>query len=187
MFIQLQIIVEIVLSFFLFLGIIYSFYLSRLLSNLKRDRELLPSIVSKLETSLKNADDAVEKLRIAGEVSGRPLTRVLEQAKSTQTELKALADHADAMADKLQKLALQLPKHEKYLEELVEKAETIALTHPIPHHHTTQNSASQEEPPLTQSANPLQKDKIIRHNTNTPRSGEQQKRLEDTFLARPLQ
>ncbi|WP_051577429.1 hypothetical protein [Komagataeibacter kakiaceti] len=46
---QIQMIIEVVLSFFLLLGIIYSFYLGRVLSNLRRDRTSLLELVAKLE------------------------------------------------------------------------------------------------------------------------------------------
>ncbi|WP_246285286.1 DUF6468 domain-containing protein [Nguyenibacter vanlangensis] len=124
---QIQVIIEIVLSFFLLLGIIYSFYLSRILSNLKRDRASLLGLVEKLASSVKSAEDGVEKLRIAGEVSGRPLSRMIEQAKMMGTELDTMVDKADATADRLEALATRIPSREKQLEALIEKAEEIRL------------------------------------------------------------
>lgn len=110
---QIQMIIEVVLSIFLFLGIVYSFYLGRVLSNLKRDRESLLGLVEKLESSVKSADQGVEKLRIAGEVSGRPLSRMVEQAKLAGVELDSVVNKADAAADRLEALVTQLPVQEK--------------------------------------------------------------------------
>lgn len=124
---QIQLIIEIVLSFFLLMGIIYSFYLGRVLSNLKRDRESLLGLVEKLENSVKSAEEGVDKLRVAGEVSGRPLSRMLEQAKVTEAELDSLSGRADAVADRLQALVTQIPPQEKRLEELIERAKAVPL------------------------------------------------------------
>ncbi|GBQ34637.1 hypothetical protein HLH34_05630 [Gluconacetobacter azotocaptans] len=122
---QIQMIIEVMLSFFLLLGIIYSFYLGRVLSNLKRDRSSLLAFVEKLESSVQSAEDSVEKLRIAGEVSGRPLSRMIEEAKMAMTELDGLAGKADASADRLQALVTQAITRESQLKNLIEKAENV--------------------------------------------------------------
>ncbi|ACI53206.1 conserved hypothetical protein [Gluconacetobacter diazotrophicus PA1 5] len=124
---QIQMIIEIILSFFLLLGIIYSLYFSRVLSNLKRDRESLLGLVEKLQSSVKSAEEGVEKLRIAGEVSGRPLSRMIEQAKMASTELDTMVSKADSMADRLQGLATKIPSQERRLEDLLEKTEETRL------------------------------------------------------------
>ncbi|MFT8655655.1 MAG: DUF6468 domain-containing protein [Acetobacter papayae] len=124
---QIQMIIEVVLSIFLFLGIIYSFYLGRVLSNLKRDRESLLGLVEKLESSVKSADQGVEKLRIAGEVSGRPLSRMVEQARLAGVELDSVVNKADAAADRLEALVTQLPLQEKKLENLIKKVADLRL------------------------------------------------------------
>ncbi|MFT8643031.1 MULTISPECIES: DUF6468 domain-containing protein [Gluconacetobacter] len=124
---QIQLIIEIVLSFFLLLGIIYSFYLSRVLSNLKHDRESLMGLVEKLEASVKSAEEGVEKLRIAGEVSGRPLSRMIELAKVTGTELDTMVEKADATAGRLEMATIKASPHERKLEQLLEKASEIEL------------------------------------------------------------
>ena len=124
---QIQMIIEVVLSFFLFLGIIYSFYLGRVLSNLRRDRTSLLELVQKLESSVRSAEDGVEKLRVAGEVSGRPLSKMIEQAKITGTELNSMADQADTTADRLQVLITQIISQEKQLKTLIEQAEEVRL------------------------------------------------------------
>ncbi|GBQ80005.1 hypothetical protein AA13595_0190 [Gluconacetobacter johannae DSM 13595] len=122
---QIQMIIEVMLSFFLLLGIIYSFYLGRVLSNLKRDRSSLLAFVEKLENSVQRAEESVEKLRIAGEVSGRPLSRMIEEAKMAMTELDGLAGKADASADRLQALVTQVITQESQLKNLIEQAESV--------------------------------------------------------------
>ncbi|MFT9015074.1 MAG: DUF6468 domain-containing protein [Acetobacter sp.] len=125
---QIQMIIEIVLSFFLLLGIIYSFYLGRILSNLKRDRASLLALVEKLESSVKSAEEGVEKLRVAGEVSGRPLSRMIEQAKMAGVELDSVVSKADATADRIEALVTQLPSQEKRLGNLIDRASAIRIT-----------------------------------------------------------
>lgn len=120
---QVQLIIEIILSFFLFLGIIYSFYLSRVLSHLKRDRASLLSLVEKLQDSVTSAEDGVEKLRVAGEVSGRPLSRMIEQAKASGSELDSMASKADSVADRLQEVLTRVPSQEKRLQRLLLEVE----------------------------------------------------------------
>ncbi|MFT9294221.1 MAG: DUF6468 domain-containing protein [Acetobacter orientalis] len=120
---QVQLIIEIILSFFLFLGIIYSFYLSRVLSHLKRDRASLLSLVEKLQSSVTSAEEGVEKLRVAGEVSGRPLSRMIEQAKASGSELDSMASKADSVADRLQEVLTRVPNQERRLERLLLEVE----------------------------------------------------------------
>lgn len=124
MFTQIQMIIEITLSVFLFLGIIYSFYLGRVLGNLKRDRTSLLELVDKLENSVNQAEEGVDKLRVAGEVSGRPLSRMIEQAKVTGSELDDMATKADSVADRLDSVLTQVPSQERRMESLIEQAET---------------------------------------------------------------
>jgi Domain of unknown function (DUF6468) len=120
---QIQMVIEIILSFFLLLGIIYSLYFSRVLSNLKRDRASLLGLVEKLESSVKRAEEGVDKLRIAGEVSGRPLSRAIEQAKLAGADLDTMTSKAEVMADRLQALATRIPVQERQFETLIEKIE----------------------------------------------------------------
>lgn len=141
---QIQLIIEIVLSFFLLLGIIYSFYLSRILSNLKRDRESLMGLVEKLEASVKSAEEGVEKLRVAGEVSGRPLSRMIELARVTGTELDTMVDKADTMADRLEMATIKATPHERRLERLLEMAAEVELDrHPATRNAPAPDSAEQ--------------------------------------------
>lgn len=128
MFTQIQMIIEIILSVFLFLGIIYSFYLGRVLGNLKRDRASLLELVEKLESSVNQAEEGVDKLRVAGEVSGRPLSRMIEQAKITGTELDDMASKADSVADRLDAALTEVPSQERRMQTLIQQAETARLS-----------------------------------------------------------
>ncbi|MBB2203591.1 DUF6468 domain-containing protein [Gluconacetobacter takamatsuzukensis] len=147
---QIQVIIEIVLSLFLLMGIVYSFYLSRILSNLKHDRASLIGLVDKLEASVKSAEEGVEKLRIAGEVSGRPLSRIIELARITGTELDTVVDKADAMAHRLESLTMKALPHERKLQRLLEEAEEVGI-------EATPHTASPELPaePTTMETPPI--------------------------------
>ncbi|MFS3136039.1 DUF6468 domain-containing protein [Gluconacetobacter sacchari] len=146
---QIQLIIEIVLSFFLLLGIIYSFYLSRILSSLRRDRESLMALVEKLEASVKSAEDGVEKLRVAGEVSGRPLSRMIELARVTGTELDSMVTKADATADRLETATIKASPHERKLERLLEKAAEVTPDHTL---HVRNDLAPHSMRPETETA-----------------------------------
>ncbi|WP_338332040.1 DUF6468 domain-containing protein [Acetobacter sp. LMG 32666] len=154
MFTQIQMIIEITLSVFLFLGIIYSFYLGRVLGNLKRDRSSLLDLVNKLESSVNQAEEGVDKLRVAGEVSGRPLSRMIEQAKVTGTELDDMATKADSVADRLDAALTQVPSQERRMESLIEQAETarLAIEETLEKLQQASQSAQQTAQELVQSA-----------------------------------
>ena len=201
---QIQLIIEIVLSFFLLMGIIYSFYLGRVLSNLKRDRESLLGLVEKLENSVKSAEEGVDKLRVAGEVSGRPLSRMLEQAKVTEVELDSLSGRADAVADRLQALVTQIPPQEKRLEELIERAKAVPLMVETQLATVLQPDAAKAEQAAQSEARDArqggggqsqgrQQDgaggtgrRAKGRNGVNVRSGGAQQPFENTFLARPI-
>lgn len=124
---QIQIFIEIALSALLLLGIAFNFHISRTLSSLKNDRANLLRLIEKLETSIKNAHDGVEKLRVAGQVSGRPLTRTIEQAKIVSSELDTLVDRADSKAEKLTDLTTKASSRELALGKLLDDAADLKL------------------------------------------------------------
>ncbi|WP_438383702.1 DUF6468 domain-containing protein [Asaia sp. BMEF1] len=124
---QIQIFIEIALSALLLLGIAFNFHISRTLSSLKSDRANLLKLIEKLETSIKNAHDGVEKLRVAGQVSGRPLTRTIEQAKIVGSELDTLVDRADSKAEKLTDLTTKASSRELALGKLLDDAADLKL------------------------------------------------------------
>ncbi|NVN42495.1 hypothetical protein HW537_01110 [Asaia siamensis] len=124
---QAQIFIEIALSALLLLGIAFNFHISKSLSSLKNDRASLLKLIEKLETSIKNAHDGVEKLRVAGQVSGRPLTRTIEQAKIVSSELDTLVDRADSKAEKLTELTGKASSREQALGRLLDDAADLKL------------------------------------------------------------
>ncbi|NHN87914.1 DUF6468 domain-containing protein [Acetobacter conturbans] len=97
-----QYIIEITLCFLLVLGIFYSIHLGKALSILRRDRRELAELVGRLDESGKRAESGIEKLRTAGDVSGRSLSRMIDQSKMLQNELEMLAERADALAGRLE-------------------------------------------------------------------------------------
>ncbi|NHO31627.1 DUF6468 domain-containing protein [Acetobacter fallax] len=97
-------VMEFILCILLLLGIFYSIYLGRALSVLRRDRRELADLVSKLDESGRRAENGVEKLQTAGDVSGRALGRMIDQSRMLQGELEALSDRADLIAGRLEGL-----------------------------------------------------------------------------------
>jgi|GEM_PF-2489429 len=124
---QIQIFIEIALSALLLLGIAFNFHISKTLSSLKNDRANLLKLIEKLETSIKNAHDGVEKLRVAGQVSGRPLTRTIEQARIVSSELDTLVDRAESKADKLTEVTNKASAREQILGKLLDDAADLKL------------------------------------------------------------
>jgi len=124
---QIQVFIEAALSVLLLLGIAYNFHISKTLSALKSDRASLVKLIEKLETSIKNAHDGVEKLRVAGQVSGRPLSRTIEQAKIVGGELDTLVDKADSKAEQLSVLTRKAESSEQSLGKLLDDVSDVKL------------------------------------------------------------
>lgn len=124
---QIQVFIETALSVLLLLGIAYNFHISRTLSALKSDRASMIKLIEKLESSIKNAHDGVEKLRVAGQVSGRPLSRTIEQAKIVGSELDTLVDKADSKAEQLSVLTRKAETSEQALGKLLDDASDVKL------------------------------------------------------------
>lgn len=124
---QIQVFIEAALSVLLLLGIAYNFHISKTLSALKSDRASLVKLIEKLESSIKNAHDGVEKLRVAGQVSGRPLSRTIEQAKIVGGELDTLVDKADSKAEQLSVLTRKAESSEQSLGKLLDDVSDVKL------------------------------------------------------------
>ncbi|NHN83368.1 hypothetical protein GOB93_01775 [Acetobacter musti] len=98
---------EFILCILLIAGIFYSIYLGRALAVLRRDRRELADLVAKLDESGRRAEDGVEKLQTAGDVSGRALGRMIDQSRMLHSELEALSERADSIAGRLDGLVRQ--------------------------------------------------------------------------------
>ncbi|GAB6853260.1 DUF6468 domain-containing protein [Asaia astilbis] len=194
---QVQIFIEIALSVLLLLGIAYNFYISKTLSALKADRANLIKLIEKLETSIKNAHDGVERLRVAGQVSGRPLSRTIEQAKIVGTELDTLVDRADSKAEKLTELTSKAATREQALGKLLDDASDLKLdmlrkieTPLVPDSDETEQEAIQSKPAEPTKSAPSSKTAPEPKRTpppapkNTPTKTVKQ-RFENTFLGGP--
>lgn len=102
-----QIAFECVLCVLLGFGIVYSIHLGRALTVLRRDRKELAELIVKLDESGRRAEDGVEKLQNAGEISGRTLSRLIDQSKMLHAELEALSERSDQVASRLEGLIRQ--------------------------------------------------------------------------------
>ncbi|MBO1358705.1 hypothetical protein J2D73_02690 [Acetobacter sacchari] len=110
----IQYAIEISLSILLALGIFYSIHLGRALAVLRRDRQELVDLVARLDASGHRAEGGVEKLKRASDVSGRALSRMIDQSKLLQAELEALAEKGDAIAGRLDGLIRQGERSEAH-------------------------------------------------------------------------
>lgn len=124
--------IEIALCILLGFGIFYSIHLGRALAVLRRDRRELADLVARLDESGRRAEDGVEKLRTAGDVSGRSLSRMIDQSKMLQGELESLSERADAIAERLEMLIRENKFSEK--EKTVATVETSPVEDVVSDH-----------------------------------------------------
>ena len=122
--------IEIALCILLGFGIFYSIHLGRALAVLRRDRRELADLVARLDESGRRAEDGVEKLQTAGEVSGRSLGRMIDQSRMLQGELEALSTRADSVAERLETLIREnkFPEQEKAVVEEVTSAPVAVVS-----------------------------------------------------------
>jgi len=91
--------------------------LERALGVLKRDRATLEALVAGFNTSTRQAESGVERLRAAADGAGRQIARQIEAATSLKDDLGFLIDRAERAADRLdlvvrsaRPLAMEVPR-----------------------------------------------------------------------------
>jgi hypothetical protein len=75
--------------------------LERALGVLKRDRATLEALVAGFNTSTRQAESGVERLRAAADGAGRQIARQIEAATSLKDDLGFLIERAERAADRL--------------------------------------------------------------------------------------
>lgn len=75
--------------------------LERALGVLKRDRAALEELVASFNTSTRQAEQGIERLRIAADGAGRQLARQVEQAQALRGDLILLTERGERIADRL--------------------------------------------------------------------------------------
>ncbi|AQS88878.1 hypothetical protein AA101099_2144 [Neoasaia chiangmaiensis NBRC 101099] len=99
---DLQICIEVTLSFLLVLSIFYSLHLARALSVLKRDRNDINTLIKTLERSTDEARRGIDHLRLTTEMVERQLGKTVGQGKTLRQELATLCERGEALADQIE-------------------------------------------------------------------------------------
>jgi hypothetical protein len=71
---------------------------------LKRDRTVLQEMVESFNTSTRQAEQGIERLRATSEGAGRHIARQLEEARAVKDDLTFLLDRGERTADRLDAL-----------------------------------------------------------------------------------
>jgi hypothetical protein len=78
--------------------------LERALGVLKRDRATLEALVAGFNTSTRQAEAGIERLRAAADGAGRQIARQVDQATALKDDLAFLAERGERLADRLDSL-----------------------------------------------------------------------------------
>ena len=96
----LEIVLLVLLAFTLF----HAIRLERALGVLKRDRATLEALVTGFNTSTRQAENGIERLRAAVDGAGRQVARQIDAATSLKDDLTFLTDRGERLADRLDAL-----------------------------------------------------------------------------------
>lgn len=98
---DMQWILEIVLVALLAATLFHAVRLERALGVLKRDRAVLEALVGGFNTSMRQAEAGIERLRDAAEGAGRQLAQQIEAAEALKDDLALLSQRGERLADRL--------------------------------------------------------------------------------------
>lgn len=97
----MELIIELVLVAMLAATLFYAMRLERALGVLKRDRAELEELVAGFNTSTRQAEQGVDRLRQATDGAGKQIARQIDTAISLKDDLTFLLERAERAADKL--------------------------------------------------------------------------------------
>ncbi len=95
---------EIVLVGMLGATLFHAVRLERALGVLKRDRATLEALVAGFNTSTRQAENGIERLRAAADGAGRQVARQAEAALALKDDLAFLMDRGERLADRMDSL-----------------------------------------------------------------------------------
>lgn len=95
---------ELALLLLLSVTLFHAVRLERALGVLRRDRGALEKLVASFTESTAQAEQSIERLRVASEGAGRQIARQLESGSSLRQDLTFLAERGDTLADRLDSL-----------------------------------------------------------------------------------
>lgn len=78
--------------------------LERALGVLKRDRSVLEALVAAFNTSTRQAESGIDRLRAAADGAGRQVARQIDSAKALKDDIAFLSERGERVADRLDAL-----------------------------------------------------------------------------------
>ncbi|MEW5703017.1 MAG: DUF6468 domain-containing protein [Pseudomonadota bacterium] len=81
--------------------LVYAARLSRRLSGLRKDREVLEKVLSDFSAATQRAEESVYRLKTIADVSSKELQRQTDLARSLRDDLAFLSDRGEIIADRL--------------------------------------------------------------------------------------
>ena len=100
----LQWILDIVLVLLLAATLFHAIRLERALGVLKRDRASLETLVASFNSSTREAQDGIERLRAAADGAGRSIARQTDAATMLRDDLAFLIERGEKLADRMDDL-----------------------------------------------------------------------------------
>jgi hypothetical protein len=97
-------ILELVLVVLLAATLYYATRLERALGTLKRDRAALDELAAGFDSSTRDAEQGLERLRATTEGAGRHMVRQIESARALKDDLAFLLERGERAADRLDAL-----------------------------------------------------------------------------------
>lgn len=95
---------DILLIVLLAATLFHAIRLERALGVLKRDRAVLEALVAAFNTSTRQAETGVERLRAAADGAGRQVARQIDSAKALKDDIAFLSERGERVADRLDAL-----------------------------------------------------------------------------------
>lgn len=97
-------ILEVALMILLMATMFHAFRLERALGILRGDRAALEALVAGFNDSTKQAENGIERLRIAADGAGRQIVRQVDQARALKDDLELLIARGEKLATQLEGL-----------------------------------------------------------------------------------
>jgi len=97
-----QWLLEVALVLLLAATLFHALRLERALGVLKRDRAVLEELVEGFNSSTRQAESGIERLRHAADGAGRQMARQIETAQRLRDDLSFLAERSDRLAERLE-------------------------------------------------------------------------------------
>jgi chromosome segregation ATPase len=153
----MELLIEIALLVLLAATLFHAVRLEKALGVLKRDRAQLEELVSGFNSSTRQAEQGIERLRATADGAGRQIARHVDLAKSLREDLVFLTERGERLADRLEAgvrtarshapepPAFQLPTVDSERQSTTQSSRALEPAEPVP------VSANEEREPRLRS------------------------------------